>query len=133
MARTKARDDEDEDDEGSQRLDKWLVYARFVKTRSVALELINKGRVRLNNTRETKPDRHLAVGDVLTLALPHATEVVSVLSLALKRGSATEAGTLYERLESTPAPKSSATKYSERGHRQDKFSPKAGSFSKKRH
>lgn len=127
MARSKARDGDD-DDGDSQRLDKWLVYARFVKTRSVALELISKGRVRLNNHRETKPDRHLEVGDVLTLALPHATEVVSVQSLALKRGSATEAGTLYQRLESIPA-----TKSSDMGQRQNKSSFVAGSFSKKWH
>ena len=127
MGRAKPPFDDTEDDEDRQRLDKWLVYARFVKTRSVALELIGKGRVRLNGNRETKPDRALAVGDVLTLALPHATEVVSVLSVAQKRGSASEAGELYERLESTPR-----TKPSGEGHWKDHSSPSSRSFSKNR-
>lgn len=127
MARAKPPHDDTEDGEDRQRLDKWLVYARFVKTRSVALELIAKGRVRLNSTRESKPDRQLAVGDVLTLALPHATEVVTVLSVADKRGSATEAGALFERIESTPS-----TKPSRQGSWKENSSPSARSFSKNR-
>lgn len=78
-----------------QRLDKWLVYARFVKTRSVALELVQKGRVRINGDRVNRPDRLVGPGDVLTLALPHATMVVEVIGLAEKRGSAPEAQQLY--------------------------------------
>ena len=127
MGRAKPLNDDTEDAEDRQRLDKWLVYARFVKTRSVALELIGKGRVRLNSARETKPDRALVVGDVLTLALPHATEVVTVLSVAQKRGSADEASRLYERLETTPRPKPSAD-----GHWKDNFSASGRSFSKNR-
>ena len=127
MGRAKPPFENTEDGEDRQRLDKWLVYARFVKTRSVALELIGKGRVRLNGNRETKPDRALAVGDVLTLALPHATEVVTVLSVADKRGSASEASGLFERLDSTPRTKSSSE-----GHWKDHSSPAARSFSKNR-
>ena len=40
-----------------QSLDKWLVYARFAKTRSVASELIENGRIRLNGDRITNPTR----------------------------------------------------------------------------
>ena len=78
-----------------QRLDKWLVYARFVKTRSVALELVKKGRVRINGERAGRPDRQIARGDMLTLALPHATSVVRVEDFAKRRGSAPEAQALY--------------------------------------
>lgn len=78
-----------------QRLDKWLVYARFVKTRSVALELVSAGRVRINGERAARPDRQIAFGDVLTLALPHATTVVRVAGFAERRGSAPEAQKLY--------------------------------------
>jgi ribosome-associated heat shock protein Hsp15 len=78
-----------------QRLDKWLVYARFVKTRSVALELVEKGRVRINGERAGRPDRQISRGDVLTLALPHATCVVRVEDFAERRGSAPEAQALY--------------------------------------
>ena len=63
-----------------QRLDKWLVYARFAKTRSVALELVENGRVRLNGDRTTNPTRLVGPGDVLTLALPHATKLVRIVS-----------------------------------------------------
>lgn len=80
---------------GRQRLDKWLVYARFVKTRSVALELVEKGRVRINGERANRPDRQIVPGDVLTLGLPHATVVARVENFAERRGSATEAQTLY--------------------------------------
>ena len=78
-----------------QRLDKWLVYARFVKTRSVALELVEKGRVRINGERAGRPDRQISRGDVLTLALPHATCVVQVEGFAERRGSAAEAQALH--------------------------------------
>ena len=125
MGRAKPPFDDTEDASDRQRLDKWIVYARFVKTRSVALELIGKGRVRLNGNRETKPDRQLAIDDVLTLALPHATEVVRVLSLAEMRGSASDAGELYERIDSTPRIKSS----DDRGWK-DKHSHSSRSFPK---
>ncbi|MCX7316181.1 MAG: RNA-binding S4 domain-containing protein [Hyphomicrobiales bacterium] len=127
MGRAKPPLDDTEDASDRQRLDKWIVYARFVKTRSVALELIGKGRVRLNGSRETKPDRKLAIDDVLTLALPHATEVVRVLSLAEMRGSASDAGELYERIDSTPTIKSS----DDRAWK-DKHSHSSRSFSKNR-
>ena len=78
-----------------QRLDKWLVYARFVKTRSVALDLVEKGRVRINGERIKRPDRQIARGDVLTMALPHATLVVRVDDFAERRGSASDAQALY--------------------------------------
>jgi ribosome-associated heat shock protein Hsp15 len=79
-----------------QRLDKWLVYARFAKTRTVASELIEGGRIRLNGGRITNPARGLAIGDILTMALPHATRVVRVLAVAERRGSFPDAQALYE-------------------------------------
>ena len=87
-------------DEDRQRLDKFLVYARFVKTRALASELIRRGRVRLNGQRISKPDRQIGPGDVLTLNLPHAIEVVRLLDLPEKRGSAQVATELYERMSS---------------------------------
>ncbi len=81
-----------------QRLDKWLVYARFVKTRGVADETIAAGRVRLNGARVGKPDKEIGAGDVLTLALPHGTLVVRVIDVAERRGPAFEARDLYEEI-----------------------------------
>jgi ribosome-associated heat shock protein Hsp15 len=91
------------DDDARQRLDKFLVYARFVKTRAVASELIRRGRVRLNGQRMLKPDRQVGAGDVLTLNLPHGIEVVRLLDLPDKRGSAKLATALYERLTGSEA------------------------------
>ena len=100
--KSSSRGDVDEPEDGTrQRLDKFLVYARFAKTRAVASELIRRGRVRLNGQRISKPDRQIGAGDVLTLALPHGTEVVRLLDLPDKRGSAKVAGALYERLNVT--------------------------------
>ncbi|MHB2168511.1 RNA-binding S4 domain-containing protein [Alsobacter sp. R-9] len=82
--------------EESQRLDKWLVYARFARTRTLACELVEGGRVRLNGVRTTNPAKIVGPGDVLTLALPHATRVVRVLGAAERRGSYGEAQRLYD-------------------------------------
>ncbi|MBV8765069.1 MAG: RNA-binding S4 domain-containing protein [Hyphomicrobiales bacterium] len=81
---------------GSQRLDKWLVVARFARTRSLAQTLVEQGHVRVGGRRVTDGARKLRAGDVLTLALPHATTVVRVKSGAEKRGSFTLARELYE-------------------------------------
>jgi ribosome-associated heat shock protein Hsp15 len=92
-----ARDGSDADaGEDRQRLDKWLVYARFARTRSAASALVEKGRVRVNGSRVTNPARPVAAGDVLTLALPHATRVVRILGVAARRDSFALASALYE-------------------------------------
>jgi ribosome-associated heat shock protein Hsp15 len=83
-------------DLGSQRLDKWLVVARFARTRSLAQALVQQGHVRLDGRRVTDGARKLRAGDVLTLALPHATTVVRVRAGAEKRGSFAVARELYE-------------------------------------
>jgi ribosome-associated heat shock protein Hsp15 len=80
----------------SQRLDKWLVVARFARTRSLAQTLVQQGHVRLDGKRVTDGARKLRAGDVLTLALPHATTVVRVRAGAEKRGSFALARELYD-------------------------------------
>lgn len=102
MPSRRAVDDEDDLSQAErQRLDKWLVYARFVKTREIAQRLVERGHVRINSERSKKPDRAVAIDDVLTLALPHGTFVVRVTSVAERRGSARDAQMLYE-IVSTP-------------------------------
>lgn len=81
--------------EGRQRLDKWLWFARFAKSRSLAARLVEDGHVRLNGTRTTAPARGLAVGDVLTVAAAHATVILRVVDLGTRRGSAEVARGLY--------------------------------------
>lgn len=83
------------------RLDKWLVHARFCKTRSVAAELVTAGHVRVNGTRAAKPSHAVAPGDVLTLVQPRVVRVIRIEALGLRRGPATEARTLYTELSET--------------------------------
>lgn len=90
-------------EETLQRLDKWLVVARFARTRSLAQRIIASGHVRIGNRRITSPDHRLRRGDVLTLALAHATLVVEVCAAAEQRGSSQQAQTLYRRI-SGPEP-----------------------------
>jgi ribosome-associated heat shock protein Hsp15 len=82
----------------AQRLDKWLVYARFAKHRSTAAELIETGKVRLNKERVEKCHRLIKPGDVLTIAIGGHIRVAKVLSEAERRGSATVASQLYQDL-----------------------------------
>ena len=76
------------------RLDKWLWAARFYKTRALAHEAIEGGRVRLEGDR-VKPSREVRVGDVLTLHVNDLEWVVSVQKLSERRGPASEARELY--------------------------------------
>lgn len=80
------------------RLDKFLVFARFCKTRAVAEALIEKGGVRINRQPTAKPHARLHVGDVLTLALPQGVKVVELLQLPERRGSAPLAQGCYREL-----------------------------------
>jgi ribosome-associated heat shock protein Hsp15 len=83
-----------------QRLDKWLWFARFVKSRTAAAKLVSDGFIRVNGQRNTDPAKALAVGDVLTVALDRRTLLVKVLELGTRRGPAVEARQLYADLDS---------------------------------
>jgi ribosome-associated heat shock protein Hsp15 len=77
------------------RLDKWLWAARFFKTRQIAIEAINGGKVHLNGQR-TKPGKEVKVGSRLSIHTPAAEYEVEVRVLADKRRPAAEARTFYE-------------------------------------
>ena len=77
------------------RLDKWLWQARFFKDRSLAAEVIEKGRVRINGQRCKKPGHAVRAGDVLTFAQGDVIRVIRVLELGVRRGPATEAQGLF--------------------------------------
>lgn len=76
------------------RLDKWLWCARFFKTRSLAVQDIDKGRISVNG-QVAKPARELRVGDILTLRAPWGQRVVQVCALSQQRGPASVAQQLY--------------------------------------
>ena len=77
------------------RLDKWLWAARFYKTRSLAVDEINKGRVAVND-QPAKPGRELKVGDQVHLRQGHVPKTVVVRALSAVRGPAPVAQQLYE-------------------------------------
>jgi ribosome-associated heat shock protein Hsp15 len=85
--------------EAPLRLDKWLWFARFVKTRSLATKLIIDGRMRVNGVPTQKAHYTVKVGDVLTFPLGPHIRVIKVLALGSRRGPAPEAQTLYEDLD----------------------------------
>ena len=83
----------------SIRLDKWLWYARFLKSRTLASHLCVDGRVRINRKRINKAHSPIKIGDILTFPQAKRIRVVRVASLGVRRGPASEAATLYEDLE----------------------------------
>ena len=82
-------------DEGKVRIDLWLVAARFFKTRGLATEAIDAGRVSVNHER-AKASKLVKPGDVLEIRRPPFEHVVKVLGVATRRGPAPEAQRLYE-------------------------------------
>jgi ribosome-associated heat shock protein Hsp15 len=78
----------------SVRIDKWLWAARFFKTRSLATDAVDSGKVRLNGDR-VKPARSVKVGDTLDIDNGSTEWEVVVEGIAEKRGSATVAQALY--------------------------------------
>jgi len=76
------------------RLDKWLWAARFFKTRSLATQAIDHGRVKLNGER-VKPAREVKPGDRLDLRIGEADWTLTVQALAVQRGPAPAAQALY--------------------------------------
>ncbi|MFH1820275.1 MAG: RNA-binding S4 domain-containing protein [Pseudomonadota bacterium] len=77
------------------RLDKWLWAARFFKTRSLAIQAIDNGRVKLNGER-VKPAREVKPGDRLEIHLGEIDWTLTVRALAMQRGSAPVAQALYQ-------------------------------------
>ncbi len=76
------------------RIDKWLWAARFFKTRNLAKNAIEGGKVKVAGQRP-KPSRDLVVGDRLDIRQGWDDRTVEVLALSDKRRGAPEAATLY--------------------------------------
>lgn len=88
----------------TQRLDKWLWFARVVKTRTLAAHLVEAGRVRLNRQRINKASRIVRAGDVVTVTVARRVRVLKVVGAGARRGPASEAEALYEDLTPLPSP-----------------------------
>lgn len=92
----------------TQRIDKWLWYARFFKSRSLAAKICEARKVRLNGTVVTKPSHLVKEDDVLTFAQRRAIRVVRIADVGRRRGPAAEAATLYEDLAPPEMPEAQA-------------------------
>ena len=77
------------------RVDKWLWAARFFKTRALAIQGVESGKVLLNGER-VKPAKNVNVGDTLTIRRGPYISTVIVKALSLRRGPAVEAQNLFE-------------------------------------
>src|SRR6185295_5837271 len=82
--------------EDRQRIDKWLFFARVVKSRSLAAKLVQGGRVRINREKAEQAAHPVKVGDVLTITLERRVLVYRVVAAGTRRGPAEEARLLYE-------------------------------------
>jgi len=76
------------------RIDKWLWAARFFKTRSLATQAVEGGKVKLNGTR-VKPAKEIRPGDRILIHIGSYVWDVTVLALSDRRGPAPEARCLY--------------------------------------
>ena len=82
------------------RLDKWLWAARFFKTRSLAQQAIDAGRVKLNEQR-VKPAHFIKTGNMVSVRVGELEWHVEVKGLSDKRGPAEQARKLYEETQAS--------------------------------
>ncbi|WAP70214.1 RNA-binding S4 domain-containing protein [Jiella pelagia] len=90
---------------GAQRLDKWLFFARVVKSRTLAQKLVLSGGVRINRDKITNPARQVRPGDTLTISYARSVRVLKVRLSGDRRGPASEAAALYEDLSPPAEPR----------------------------
>jgi ribosome-associated heat shock protein Hsp15 len=90
-----APDSQDTQGQDTHRLDKWLWYARFYKTRSLATAAIEGGKVHLNAER-VKPAHRVRIADRISLSLQGVVAEFDVLGTPARRGPAAEAQTHYQ-------------------------------------
>ncbi len=86
----------------SVRIDKWLWAARFFKTRSLATEAVDGGKVKMSGQR-VKPAKEVRVGDVVEVHIGEYVWELRVTALADRRGSTELARGLYEESEASHA------------------------------
>jgi ribosome-associated heat shock protein Hsp15 len=83
---------------GSRRLDRWLWFARLVKTRSLAARLCAAGAVSIDGAVVRKPNHMARIGNVVDVPQGAVRRTVRVRELGMRRGPAIEARLLYEEM-----------------------------------
>ena len=91
-----------EEEKEAVRLDKWLWAARFYKTRTLAKEMIDGGKVHYNGQR-SKPNKIVEVGATLKIRQGSDEKEIVVLALSTQRRGAQEAQLLYRETEQSLA------------------------------
>jgi ribosome-associated heat shock protein Hsp15 len=81
------------------RLDRYLFFIRFVKSRTLAQGLIEAGHVRIDGRRVVKPADEVRVGSIVALPLRGQVRVLRVMALPARRGPASEARLAYEEID----------------------------------
>ena len=105
------------DNDDRLRIDRWLWCARFFRSRSLAQDAVERGRV-LVAGEKVKPSRALRVGETLSIRIGDDERVVRVLAMAQRRGGAPEAQQLY-----AETPESLAARETRRERRQELADP----------
>ncbi len=80
------------------RLDTWLWYARFYKSRSLSSKAFLSGKFRVNSNKVIKPASKVKINDILTINHINMVRIIQVQSLGSRRGPASEAQKLYNDL-----------------------------------
>ena len=80
------------------RLDIWLWYARFYKSRSLSSKAILSGKLRVNSIKIIKPASKVKIKDVLTINHVNTVRIIQIQSIGSRRGPASEAQALYNDL-----------------------------------
>ncbi len=91
---SRVTNERDERDESDERLDKWLWFTRFYKTRGLATAAIAGGKVHLNGER-VKPAHRIRPGDQVSVSLQGVVAEFDVVKIAARRGPAGEAQQHY--------------------------------------
>jgi ribosome-associated heat shock protein Hsp15 len=88
----------------SLRLDKFLWFARIVKTRALAQALAEEGRIRIAGRVVDRAHAPVRIGDVLSFAQRGSVRILKVEALPARRGPPAEARALYSDLSAPAAP-----------------------------
>ncbi len=100
------------------RLDKWLWFARFFKSRSLATGACRSGHIRINDILTKKPSQQIVIGDILTLTSKTSdgpeVKTIRICALGARRGPAPEAQALYDDLTPIAIAPNAATRWAER-------------------
>ena len=95
----------------SQRIDKWLWHARIVRTRTLASELVAKGKVRIDKRRISRASQSVHIGNIVTVPQGDCIRVLEVIGFVVRRVSAPKVSELYEDLTPVPVAKTAKSSF----------------------